>query len=91
VQDAISWRPPVEPAPVARRRHFCTEPFVTPPRLTFKTQLKQVALGGAAVEYSTPSRQLPPIKLPEVVLDPSWLRGTRFPKPSLKPGKKNKS
>jgi hypothetical protein len=54
----------------------------------FKKQLKQIALGRSAVEYTSPPRQPTPRQPPETWIGPSWLRGTRFAKPSLKPKKK---
>lgn len=36
------------------------------------------------LEYTAPPRQPAPRLAPETWIDPSWLRGTRFPKPSAK-------
>ncbi|MBI2234520.1 MAG: RelA/SpoT domain-containing protein [Micavibrio aeruginosavorus] len=50
----------------------------------FSDQLKEISLGGSAIEFSSAPKVAAPKKLPEVILDPSWLYGTRFRKPSLK-------
>lgn len=55
----------------------------------FKKQLKDITLGRSAVEYSIPPRQPAPKRDREIGVDPSWLRGSRFPRPRLR--KKRKS
>ena len=55
----------------------------------FQRQLRQIVLGGAAVEYVRPPRQTrKPSREPRA--DLSWLRGTRFPKPGDRMMKKQK-
>ncbi len=53
----------------------------------FKTHLKELVLGRSAFEYVGPTRQPKP-RPDTAVGDPAWLRGARFPRPSLKPAKK---
>lgn len=56
----------------------------------FKKQLKDITLGKAAVEYTSPPRPPAQKQAPETWIDPAWLgRGSRFPKPSLKTRKKS--
>lgn len=47
----------------------------------FKSQLRAITLGESAVEYSSPPRQIRK-QSPVEKIDPSWLRRTRFPRPS---------
>jgi len=47
----------------------------------FQRQLKQIVLGGAAVEYARPPKQHARKAPREASVDLSWLRGTRFPAP----------
>lgn len=54
----------------------------------FKKQLKEITLGKSVVEYTSPPKRPDPKQPPEAWIDPSWLRGTRFPKPSFKQRKK---
>ncbi|MGE0152224.1 MAG: hypothetical protein AB7R90_06360 [Reyranellaceae bacterium] len=51
----------------------------------FKKQLREIALGGSAVEYTRPPKQSGRKLEPEEWASPSWLlRGSRFPRPSAK-------
>jgi len=50
----------------------------------FKKQLRDIALGGSAVEYTRPPKQSIQELQPEEWVDPSWLRGSRLPRPSAK-------
>jgi hypothetical protein len=50
----------------------------------FKKQLRDIALGGSAVEYMRPPKQSIRELQPEEWVDPSWLRGSRLPRPSAK-------
>ncbi len=56
----------------------------------FKRQLRDITIGKSAVEYSIAPRQPAPKPRQENGIDPSWLRGHRFPKPSLRKGKRKK-
>lgn len=49
----------------------------------FKTQLREITLGRSAVEYKSPPRRPAMKQSPDAWIDPAWMRGSRFPKPSL--------
>ncbi len=56
----------------------------------FQQQLRQIVLGGNAVEYKRPPKQQVPARPRAPIEGLSWLRGTRFPGPSDKQMKKKK-
>ena len=56
----------------------------------FHRQLRQIVLGGVAVEYVRPPRQQRQKQSGEPRADLSWLRGTRFSKPGETKEKKRK-
>lgn len=53
----------------------------------FKTCLEELVLGRPAFEYVGPTRQPKP-RLDTPAGDSAWLRGAKFPRPSLKPVKR---
>lgn len=56
----------------------------------FQRQLRQIVLGGAAVEYARPPKQKMQTRPRELRADLSWLRGAHFPGPSAKKMRKKK-
>ena len=57
----------------------------------FKSQLKEITLGKNAIEFSNAPKAVTKQKLPKVVMDTSWMRGTRMiPSAKFKDEDKNK-
>lgn len=56
----------------------------------FKQQLRALAHGKSAVEYTAVPRPPASKKIPEERVDPAWLMRSRFPKPSLRKAKRRR-